>query len=417
MKRAVPFAKAREISLYGSKAVGLGDAVRHGLAVPPGVALSGDLVEAVASEDDKAIQIVAQAIVGLRPPFAVRSSAVDEDGAAASFAGQHLTVLNVHSASDVPGAVREVWWSANSDSAITYRQRVGLFTRPSVGVVVQTLLDPAVAGVMFTEHPVTGADERLIEASWGLGEAVVAGLVVPDHFRLDRSGQVLERRAGRKSIAIRSLPNGGTFEQQVPPAQVNQICLEDTQLASLGELALQCEKVYGPRRDIEWAFQDGTLYLLQCRAVTTGKARSEAPPPGPPTRDPVGALQRVRFFADMNRRQTEQIARLLKERHFAKGETVIREGSGAAAFFIIDSGEASVSSKGVQLNALGPGDHFGEIALIDGGPRSATVIAATDLVCYGLTFWEFRPLVERNGTIAWKLLQALAKRLRTAEKS
>jgi len=117
----------------------------------------------------------------------------------------------------------------------------------------------------------------------------------------------------------------------------------------------------------------------------------------------------------MDRRQTEQIARLLKERRFAKGETVIHEGSGAAAFFIIDTGEAAVSSKGVPINTLGPGDHFGEIALIDGGPRSATVVATTDLVCYGLTYWEFRPLVERNGTIAWKLLQALARRLRVAE--
>jgi CRP/FNR family cyclic AMP-dependent transcriptional regulator len=94
---------------------------------------------------------------------------------------------------------------------------------------------------------------------------------------------------------------------------------------------------------------------------------------------------------------------------------VIIEGSGGAAFFLIDSGEARVSSKGVQLANLGPGDYFGETALIDGGPRSATVTAATDLVCYGLTFWEFRPLVERNSAIAWKLLQALAKRLRAAE--
>lgn len=182
----------------------------------------------------------------------------------------------------------------------------------------------------------------------------------------------------------------------------------------LGDLALQCEKVYGPRRDIEWALQDGTLYLLQCRAITTGNARSTGPPPGPPPRDPVAALQRVELFAGMDRRQTEQIARLLKERRFKKDEPVIIEGSGGAAFFIIDSGEATVSSKGVSLATLGPGNYFGEIALIDGGPRLATVTATTDLVCYGLTFWEFRPLVERNGTIGWKLLQALAKQFRSA---
>jgi pyruvate,water dikinase len=414
VKKAVPFTKARETSLYGSKAVGLGDAARAGLPVPPGVALSGDLVEAIASRNEKAIDMLAKAVSALSPPFAVRSSAVDEDGASASFAGQHVTLLNVHSTADVPDAVREVWWSANSDAAITYRQRVGLFTRPSVGVVVQTLLNPAVAGVMFTEHPVTGADERLIEASWGLGEAVVAGLVVPDHFRLDRSGQVLERKAGRKRIAIRALPNGGTFEQQVEPAEAIRICLDDSHLAALGELALRCEKVYGPRRDIEWAIQDGTLYLLQCRAVTTGKERSDAALPGPAPRDPAAVLQRVDLFSGMDRRQTEQVSRLLKERRFAKGETVIMEGSGGAAFFIIESGEVTVSSKGVDVAALGPGDHFGEVALIDGGPRTATVKAATDLVCYGLTFWEFRPLVERSGTIGWKLLEALAKRLRSA---
>ena len=90
------------------------------------------------------------------------------------------------------------------------------------------------------------------------------------------------------------------------------------------------------------------------------------------------------------------------------------EGSGGAAFFIIDSGQAKASSKGVELASLGPGDYFGEVALIDGGPRSATVTATTDLICHGLTFWEFRPLVERNGTIGWKLLQALAKQLRAA---
>jgi pyruvate,water dikinase len=415
LKTVVPFARARETSLYGSKAVGLGDAARSDLSVPPGVALSGDLVEAIASRDERAIAKLTKAIATLRAPFAVRSSAVDEDGASASFAGQHLTMLNVHSASDVPSAVRDVWWSANSDAAITYRQKVGLFARPSVGVVVQTLLNPTVAGVMFTENPVNGADERLIEASWGLGEAVVAGLVVPDLFRLDRAGRVLERKAGRKRIAVRALPTGGTVEQQVAPAQMTQLCLNDDQLSALSELALRCEQVYGPRRDIEWAFDEGTLYLLQCRAVTTGKARDGAPS-GPPPADPAAALQRVGLFAEMDRKQAAQIARILKERHFAAGETVIVEGSGAASFFLIESGEAIVSSKGAERTTLGPGDYFGELALIDSGPRSATVTAKTDLACYGLTFWEFRPLVEGNGTIAWKLLQALAKRLREAER-
>src|SRR4030095_7245607 len=119
---------------------------------------------------------------------------------------------------------------------------------------------------------------------------------VPDHFRLDRLGRVVECKVGRKRIAVRSLPNGGTFEEQIPAAQVSQPCLGDAELAALGELALQCEKVYGPRRDIEWAFQEGKLYLLQCRAVTTGKARTEEPPSGPPPRDPVAALQRVQLF-------------------------------------------------------------------------------------------------------------------------
>jgi phosphoenolpyruvate synthase/pyruvate phosphate dikinase len=125
---------------------------------------------------------------------------------------------------------------------------------------------------------------------------------------------------------------------------VNQLCLNDVQLGALGELALQCEKVYGPRRDIEWAFQDGMLYLVQCRAITTGKEHSEAPQPGPPRRDPAAALQRVELFTGMDRRQSEQIARLLKERRFTKGETVIMEGTGGTAFFLIDSGEARVSS-------------------------------------------------------------------------
>jgi len=268
MKQVAPLEKAHDETIFGSKAVGLGQAMRDGLPVPPGVAFSGSIVEAVAAGEASAIKEVAKWVRPLGGPLAVRSSAMDEDGAMASFAGQHLTLLNVPSVDELSSAMSQIWWSANSDSAITYRQRVGLFTRPSIGVVVQALLDPHTAGVMFTRNPVTGTDERVIEASWGLGEVVVAGMVIPDHYRIDRSGQVLERKPGLKRVVFRTLASGGTAEEEVSPELVEQLCLNDDQLNDLNLLASRCEQVYGPARDIEWAIAGETLYLLQCRAIT-----------------------------------------------------------------------------------------------------------------------------------------------------
>jgi pyruvate,water dikinase len=97
---------------------------------------------------------------------------------------------------------------------------------------------------------------------------VVAGQVIPDNYRIHRSGEVLELTAGLKKLAIRTLPEGGTYEQQFAPLLVERLCLDDDQLAVLNRLAERCEQIYGQGRDIEWAFADGTLHLLQCRAVT-----------------------------------------------------------------------------------------------------------------------------------------------------
>lgn len=413
MSEVVPLAEAHDESRFGAKATGLGEAARNGLPIPQGIALSGAIVDAVAAGQDAAIEQVVAAARSLSAPLAVRSSAVDEDSASASFAGQHLTLLNVPSVDDLGPAVRAIWWSANSDSAITYRRRVGLFIRPSVGVVVQSLLNPDAAGVMFTQNPINGADERMIEAAWGLGEVVVAGRVIPDSFRLDSTGAVLERKPGRKKIAIRAAPDGGTFEETVAAERVAQPCLDDAQLAQLNALAVRCEEVYGKARDIEWAFAGGRLYLLQCRAVT--RAGSSTPRSALPARpDAIDVIERVPLFANMSPRDVEGIAALFKERRFAAGETVTKEGSGAAAFFVIESGEAAVSVDGRPRTTLTKGDYFGEVALIDEGARSATVTATTDLVCLGLTYWEFRPLVQTNATIAWNLLRTLAKRLRAA---
>jgi CRP-like cAMP-binding protein len=129
---------------------------------------------------------------------------------------------------------------------------------------------------------------------------------------------------------------------------------------------------------------------------------------------PFKALQRVPLFTDLTRHEVQQIARLFKERRFSEGETVVQEGSGGAAFFVIESGEATVFIRGKKHSTLKADDYFGEIALIDDGPRMATITASSELVCYGVTYWDFRPLVEANGVIGWKLLQRMAKMLRDA---
>jgi CRP/FNR family cyclic AMP-dependent transcriptional regulator len=130
---------------------------------------------------------------------------------------------------------------------------------------------------------------------------------------------------------------------------------------------------------------------------------------------PVDILQRIPLFAELSLEDAEQVARLFKKRHFAPGETVTKEGSGGAAFFLIESGEAAVTVKGHPRPGLKAGDHFGEIALIDGAERSATITANSELVCYGLTYWDFQPLVQSNAAIAWGLLKSLVTRLRVAE--
>jgi CRP/FNR family cyclic AMP-dependent transcriptional regulator len=125
-------------------------------------------------------------------------------------------------------------------------------------------------------------------------------------------------------------------------------------------------------------------------------------------------LKRVPLFSDLDNRELGRLAESMKERTFAAGDTVAREGEGGVGFFVIEDGVAKVSVGGEERRTLGPGDYFGEIALISEGARTATVTADTELRTYGMTFWDFRPLVEENASIAWKLLQALAKQLDTS---
>ncbi|MGK4008649.1 PEP/pyruvate-binding domain-containing protein [Sorangium sp. So ce1036] len=255
---------------FGGKAAQLGRALREGLPVPPGVALSAGFVERVVAGEGAAVDRLVEAFRALDGPAAVRSSGVGEDGASASFAGQHATELNVRGRDGLLQAVRRVHASARTEAALAYRRRLGLPPEPRMGIVVQRLVHADCAGVLFTRNPATGADERVIEATWGLGEAVVAGLVTPDSYRMARGGRVLERRPGDKDVAIVWAEEGGTREVAVEPERAAALCLDDARLAALEALAAACEAAFGGTQDLEWAFAGDRLVLLQRRAITRG---------------------------------------------------------------------------------------------------------------------------------------------------
>jgi CRP-like cAMP-binding protein len=135
----------------------------------------------------------------------------------------------------------------------------------------------------------------------------------------------------------------------------------------------------------------------------------------PPVPAPVELLQSVPLFSSLGRRDLGRLSAAFKERTYEPGETVAQEGANAVGFFIIGEGTAEVTVRGEERRTLGPGDHFGEIALIDSGERTATVTAGSQLRCYAITSWDFKPLVEGNAAVSWQLLQGMARMLRTIE--
>ena len=126
----------------------------------------------------------------------------------------------------------------------------------------------------------------------------------------------------------------------------------------------------------------------------------------------VDMLKRVPLFAGLDNKELQEIASSMRQRRFKAGDTVTQEGAGGVGFFVVQEGQADVNVAGEAKGSVGPGDYFGEIALINESPRTATLTARTDMLCYGMTPWDFRPLVETNSAIAWKLLTAMAEKMR-----
>ena len=279
----------------GGKAANLGELIAAGLPVPGGFCVTTDAYAEVAVGVDtdappeqvrdalRAAPVpdhVADAVraayraLGGGVPVAVRSSATAEDLPTASFAGQQDTYLNVVGADAVLDAVRRCWGSLWTDRAVAYRREAGVDPAGvRLAVVVQRMVDAQVAGVLFTADPVSGRRTRaVVDASPGLGEAVVSGAVNPDHLAVEDSQEgghrVVERRLGDRTLAVRALPGGGT--EQVELAADAEPCLTDDQAVALVGLGRLAEEHFGAPQDVEWALDGaGELWLTQSRPITT----------------------------------------------------------------------------------------------------------------------------------------------------
>ena len=301
------------LPVVGGKAANLGELVLAGFPVPPGFCVTTAAYELVAAdagleptlaalaeaeaEDTEHLaelatearshileagipDVLAQAVAvaygdlgtGTPVPVAVRSSATAEDLPSASFAGQQDTYLNVVGIESVLDAVRRCWASLWTDRAVSYRATNGIDPHGvRLAVAVQRMVDASVAGVLFTANPVTGKRRQaVIDASPGLGEAVVSGMVNPDHFVANTvAGEIVERRLGDKRVAIMAGSGSGTERVERAPGE-DESSLSDDQILALAKLGEQVEKYYGSPQDTEWAIdEEGGLWLLQARPITT----------------------------------------------------------------------------------------------------------------------------------------------------
>jgi phosphohistidine swiveling domain-containing protein len=310
---------AADMDVVGGKGANLGEMVAAGLPVPPGfcVTASGyrefvketgldraihDILSRVRGDDPARMVAGAERIRSLiaaqpvpealsreivdgyarlgrlkgmadsaRMPVAVRSSATAEDLPTASFAGQQDTYLNVRGDQDLLDRVRDCWASLWTDRAVLYRAKQGFDHRGvDIAAVVQVMVPSEVSGVLFTANPVTGdRSQAVINASWGLGEAVVSGHVTPDTFTVrNADGGILSRQIAAKVHMIQYAEDGGTVELPAPAGLRDVPALSDQQISALANLGRQIERLFGAPQDIEWALAGGRFYVLQSRPIT-----------------------------------------------------------------------------------------------------------------------------------------------------
>ena len=283
-----------DVSIAGGKGANLGEMTSAGIAVPPGAVLTAQAYEhfmrenAIDTEDFRDAADIRKAIIkgnipddmrdeitglyrsmGKGARVAVRSSATAEDLEDASFAGQQETFLNVRGEEELLKKIKECYASLWGNRAVSYRRKQGYGEQKvSLAVVLQQMIESQCSGVLFTKDPTGATDDIVINASYGLGEAVVSGIVSPDEYRCDRSGNVLKSVTRSKEVMI-VYGGEGTCKVPVSEALRKERVLTDEMVKRLAAEALRIEKHYGQPMDIEWAIRDDKVYILQARSITT----------------------------------------------------------------------------------------------------------------------------------------------------
>src|SRR5436190_15361049 len=308
-----PLAELRQgdAASFGGKSATLGELIAAEIPVPPGFAVSCEAfrsflseaglegviahaMERASSGDVDAVNAASHAISeamhsapipdAIRSeiveryaalgdvPVAVRSSALGEDSQEATFAGQQETYLWISGADHVCDSVRDCWISLYSPPAITYRARLGSDEEPAMGVTVQVMVDAEISGVMFTCNPVSGDPSMIaINASWGLGLAVVGGEVTPDDYLVSKvTGEVVRAQVATKSVQYVPRSDGSGAERvEVDPERRDVACLNAPALSQLVEVGRRIERHFGSHQDVEWAIdRSGRLFVVQSRPVT-----------------------------------------------------------------------------------------------------------------------------------------------------
>ncbi|WP_141430731.1 PEP/pyruvate-binding domain-containing protein [Bacillus sp. 03113] len=281
MRRIIPFSETQAEDAIGGKAENLALLFQSQFPVPKGFIITSYAFELEIQRSDnpdwwiypnslsKEIEEAYKAYVN--PPVVVRSSCSAEDLETASFAGQFVTLLNITSV-NLLESIKRCWLSVYQSHAQSYlAQRFSAVDQvPAMSIIVQELIDADVAGVIFSKNPITGnEDEIVINSSFGLGEAVVSGLVTPDFFILSKQGNaILKKELGDKEYKV-VLYQDGTRILEMPPEEKSSFSLREEQLYELKKITMDIETIFGYPVDLEFAYRQGKLYILQARQITT----------------------------------------------------------------------------------------------------------------------------------------------------